>query len=89
MGCNCGSKNIIKKRADLHRIQKELAIKLKKEMAKYKYQVLESVGENARLVFKKMRMSVKDMSQATLKMLYDSGHPQVEKIELSSGKKDK
>jgi len=91
MGCNCNndiSKEAVEKRIKL----KELNQSIKKinKMAKSYYKVLDSVSQDARLTYNKQRMTVRDISQGVLKLLYETGHPQVEKVEgkIGSTKKE-
>ena len=88
MGCNCKEKNR-DKRNKINKLNKELLLTKNKQMAKYLYKVVDGVDPEARLNFRKNRILVKTASQDILKLLYESGHPQVEKIEKSEKKKDK
>lgn len=88
MGCNCKEKNR-DKRKKIEKLNKELLLTKNKQMAKYLYKVVDGVDPDARLNFRKNRILVKTASQDILKLLYESGHPQVEKIEKSEKKKDK
>ncbi len=89
MGCNCGDQKAIHKRVEVYKLNQQLNNKIKKIMAKYSYQVLDSVHEDTRLNFRGSRIPVKGITQQMLKMLYDNGHPQVDRIEKNEKKDDK
>lgn len=89
MGCNCKGEEKVKRREELLKINNKLKKQNNTIMAKYLYQAVEGCSEDARLNFKGDKILVKTATQAILKLLYDNGHPQIEKIEKGDGKKDK
>jgi len=89
MGCNCNGSEAVEKRNKLIRLNQELKTKIKIDMAKYTYKLLDSVAENTRLNFKGDKIPVKNISQAMLKLLYDNAHPQVDRVEFIKTKSEK
>ena len=88
MGCGCKEKNRTKREKVLE-INQQLLNTNKNNMAKHTYKVVDGCSQEARLNFRGDKILVKTASQEILKLLYDSGHPQVEKVDKSESKKDK
>tara|TARA_R110000744_G_scaffold89619_2_gene174195 strand:+ start:6457 stop:6723 length:267 start_codon:yes stop_codon:yes gene_type:complete len=87
MGCNCtkDAKEIVRLRR-LHSIHNKFKTK---QMAKFTYKGVDGLKEDARLNFNGDKYVLKNIPQATLKLMYDAGHPSIDRIETTSEKKDK
>jgi hypothetical protein len=88
MGCGCKETNR-QKRAAIEELNNKLIKLNKNNMAKHTYKVVDGCSQEARLNFRGDKILVKTATQEILKLLYDSGHPQVEKVDKSESKKDK